>query len=302
MNQVSQPLVSVVIPCYNHEKFVQDCIQSVINQTYQNIELIVIDDGSKDNSVTKIQEMLQLCKVRFVRFEFRSRENRGVSLTLNEALEWCRGEYISPIASDDQMLKYKIDVQVQFLSNNPNYIAVFGGINQIDDNNKCIRVLTKAEKSYSFDDIARLDYFLQAPTQFFRLKDIIGIGGYSAEFKIEDWYSYLKLTMNGKLIYLMNDVVCNYRRHLNNGSKNMELMLEKIIIIKNIGLAPDQVKYYLPYVYLSISADLAIDKKMNSIQYFAKAILLNFKLIGSARAIKIFVKICTPKILLWKNK
>ena len=54
MSQESQPLVSIVIPCYNHEGFVQDCIRSVIDQTYQNIELIIIDDGSKDNSVEKI--------------------------------------------------------------------------------------------------------------------------------------------------------------------------------------------------------------------------------------------------------
>lgn len=58
----SHPLVSIVIPCYNHENFVQECIQSVIDQTYQNIELIIIDDGSKDGSVEKIQEMILLAK------------------------------------------------------------------------------------------------------------------------------------------------------------------------------------------------------------------------------------------------
>ncbi len=99
-----KPLVSVVIPCYNHENFVQDSIQSVIDQTYQNIELIIIDDGSKDGSVEKIQEMIPACQERFVRFEFRHRPNKGLSATLNEALEWCEGEYYSPIASDDIIL------------------------------------------------------------------------------------------------------------------------------------------------------------------------------------------------------
>ena len=292
----------MVIPCYNHEKFVQDCIQSVIDQTYQNIELIIIDDGSKDNSVEMIRKLFFKCKKRFTRFEFRSRENRGVSSTLNEALIWCTGDFISPIASDDQMLNRKIEKQVNFLSENPDYVAVFGGINQIDNNNKCIRVLNKRARSYSFDDIARLDYFLQAPTQFFRRKDILAIGGYNENFKIEDWYSYLKLTLDGKLIYLMDEVVCNYRRHVDNGSKDMLLMLEKINIIENIGLSDCQIKSYMPYVYLSISSDLAISQKWCAFKFLMKSIISDFKIIGKIKTIKTLIKIIIPETLLWKNK
>ena len=65
----SHPLVSIVIPCYNHENFVQECIQSVIDQTYENIELIIIDDGSKDNSVEIIKNFFSLTYV----------ENRGAA-------------------------------------------------------------------------------------------------------------------------------------------------------------------------------------------------------------------------------
>ena len=108
MENNNQPLVSVVIACYNHENFVQDCVQSIIDQTYENIELIIIDDGSKDGSVEKIQEMIPACKQRFVRFEFRYRPNKGLSATLNEALEWCEGTYFSPIASDDILLIKKL--------------------------------------------------------------------------------------------------------------------------------------------------------------------------------------------------
>ena len=111
MNQSNQPLVSVAIPCYNHERFVQDSIQSIIDQTYQNIELIIIDDGSRDGSVEKIKEMIPACQERFVRFEFRHRPNKGLSATLNEALEWCEGKYFSALASDDIVLKNKIDKQ-----------------------------------------------------------------------------------------------------------------------------------------------------------------------------------------------
>ncbi|MEX3718054.1 glycosyltransferase family 2 protein [Acinetobacter baumannii] len=144
-----QPLVSIVIPCYNHANFVQDCIQSVIAQTYQNIELIIIDDGSKDGSVEKIQEFIGECEKRFVRFEFRNRPNKGLSATLNEALEWCQGEYFSAIASDDMMLNDKIEIQIDFLKNSidSTIVGVFGGYNLIDDTDAIIKTILKKEKN-----------------------------------------------------------------------------------------------------------------------------------------------------------
>ncbi|MEG0901309.1 MAG: glycosyltransferase family A protein, partial [Clostridia bacterium] len=110
----------VVIPCYNHESFVQDSIQSVIDQSYQNIELIIIDDGSKDGSVEKIKEMLDLCEERFIRFKFISRENRGISVTLNEAIRWSKGEYWAICSSDDFYHYNKIEKQVTLMHNDKN--------------------------------------------------------------------------------------------------------------------------------------------------------------------------------------
>ena len=148
MNQSNQPLVSVVITCYNHEKFVQDSIQSVIDQTYQNIELIIIDDGSKDGSVEKIKEMLPACQERFIRFEFRHRPNKGLSETLNEALEWCEGEYYSAIASDDMMLPEKIIIQINYMIKNKKCNALFGGYKLIDNFNFVISDQKKENKIY----------------------------------------------------------------------------------------------------------------------------------------------------------
>ena len=102
------PLISVVIPCYNHENFVQEAIQSVIDQDYKNIELLIIDDGSKDSSVEKIEELIPVCKQRFNRFEFKSRANKGISATLNEALAWANGDFFTICASDDSFHRNKI--------------------------------------------------------------------------------------------------------------------------------------------------------------------------------------------------
>lgn len=223
--EIESPLVSIVIACYNHERFVQDSIQSVINQTYTNIELIIIDDGSIDNSVIKIQQMVESCKKRFARFEFRSRLNKGLSATLNEALEWCQGKYYSPFASDDLMIKDKTDIQVAFLEKNTASVAVFGGVIMIDDNGAFLTKILGKYRQYTFKEIIMHEHDLPAPTQMLRLDIIKEIGGYNSRLLIEDWYMWLKLSKHGNISYI-NHILCLYRQHDSNISKNLVRMQE----------------------------------------------------------------------------
>ena len=220
---MSKPLVSVVIPCYNHEDFVQASIQSVINQTYENIELIIIDDGSKDGSIAKIEEMTKLCEQRFVNFEFRSRPNKGLSATLNEAIEWCQGEYYSGIASDDVILSHKLKVQVEFLNSHHNVLAVFGGVQHIDENDKIIATSLSKSRYYDFKRIIMHKFDLPAVTQLIRLQALKETGGYDSSIILEDWYMWLKLTKHGS-IYYMSEIFALYRQHDNNFSKDSEKM------------------------------------------------------------------------------
>ena len=220
---MSKTLVSVVIPCYNHEDFVQASIQSVINQTYENIELIIIDDGSKDGSIAKIEEMTKLCEQRFVNFEFRSRPNKGLSATLNEAIEWCQGEYYSGIASDDVILSHKLKVQVEFLNSHHNVLAVFGGVQHIDENDKIIATSLSKSRYYDFKRIIMHKFDLPAVTQLIRLQALKETGGYDSSIVLEDWYMWLKLTKHGS-IYYMSEIFALYRQHDNNISKDSEKM------------------------------------------------------------------------------
>ena len=218
-----KPLVSVMIPCYNHESFVQASIQSVIDQTYQNIELIIIDDGSKDGSVAKIEELIGICEQRFVNFEFRVRPNKGLSATLNEAIEWCQGEYYSGIASDDAMLNHKLKTQVEFLSHHKDVLAVFGGVQDIDENNNIISTSLSKARQYDFKRIIMHKFDLPAPTQLVRLQSLKDVGGYEPGVVLEDWYMWLKLAKHGS-IYYMSEVFALYRQHNSNMSKNSEKM------------------------------------------------------------------------------
>ncbi|TCM64368.1 alpha-1,3-rhamnosyltransferase [Acinetobacter calcoaceticus] len=216
----NQPLVSVVIPSYNHEQYVQDSIQSVIDQAYENIELIIIDDGSKDSSVQKIEQMVDACTQRFSRFEFRSRPNKGLSATLNEALEWCQGEFLSPLASDDKMFDHKTKRQVELLANQNNYVAVFGAVEIIDNNGVKTGEIRQEDKVFNFNDLIYTDRFLPAPTQMIRLNSLRAIGGFVEGMLIEDWYIYLRLLEGGNSILYKDEIFAYYRNHGGNTFSN----------------------------------------------------------------------------------
>ena len=224
MNKSKLPLVSIVIPCYNHARFVQETIQSVIDQDYENIELIIIDDGSKDNSVEVIQEMIPACEERFVRFEFRYRSNKGLCATLNEALEWCEGEYLSCIASDDIMRPDKTSYQVSYLNANKNTIGVFGGVDILDDATGRVSSSLKKFRKNNFNDIFTYKHHLPAPTQMLRLAAVKSVGGYREDLIIEDWSMWLFLTENGGTLDYLKRVFAKYRRHSGNLSGRFESM------------------------------------------------------------------------------
>jgi alpha-1,3-rhamnosyltransferase len=84
--------VSIVVPYYNRAQFLNENIQSVIDLDYKNIELTVIDDGSKNNRVEVIRKLIPECKARFKRFEFRHRPNKGLSATLNQGIIYSKGQ------------------------------------------------------------------------------------------------------------------------------------------------------------------------------------------------------------------
>jgi alpha-1,3-rhamnosyltransferase len=226
-----QPLVSIVIPCYNHAQFVQETIQSVIDQDYENIELIIIDDGSNDSSVEVIQEMIPACEERFVRFEFRHRSNKGLSKTLNESLIWCKGEYYFPLASDDIIYPSIITKEVALLERRA----------------ECGMCHAHAESIYSKPDVendrAELHEFtfqqiinknrIYAPTAMIRMSVLKELGGFDEELYIEDWDMWLRLLYAGYKIGFINEVLAFYRQHENNSYKNHEKMEEASDFILN---------------------------------------------------------------------
>lgn len=290
IEEKSMPLVSAYIPCYNHEKFIKDAIESIINQTYKNIELIIIDDGSKDNSVKVIESLISKCNERFIRFEFRHRQNKGLCATLNEAIEWCTGVYFSGCASDDLLIENKIEIQVKYMQNNPNAIGVFGGIQMIDDKKNIIKNISKSNAKYTFEDIFLHEHFLPTPTALLKLDSVKNIGGYKEDLIIEDWSMWLYLTEKGKTLDLLENIFAQYRRHDGNLSGQFDKMHKGRLEIVELYKKHKLYEKALSKLYLIKAIEFIVVNDKESLKSIFKYILNQPKNIFSVAFIKYIVK------------
>jgi len=206
------PLVSVIIPSYNHAPYIQECILSIVNQTYKNIEIIVIDDGSTDNS----KEILEELQKRWgFRLEFQA--NQGLSKTLNKAIRSAKGKYINTLASDDFLDLDKVERQVAYLENHPECSFVFGKVRMVDEQSRIIEGLTIVDpvrdpvESVKFASLLERNCIPVASVMY--TKEIWEkCGGYNENALVEDFDFCLKVAYRSKIAYI-DEYFANYRWH-----------------------------------------------------------------------------------------
>lgn len=220
MKEKKLPLVTVVVPCYNHDKYVKETIESIVNQTYKNIELIVIDDGSSDNSVQVIQELADKYK-----FTFIYRPNKGLSATLNEAIKLSKGKYFAGCASDDIYMLDKIEKQVEFMEQNPQYGMCYGKITQFEESGLKAKKLPVIGKSgWIFKDLL-YGCLIATPSTFIKKIVLDDVGEYDEKLWIEDWDMWLRIAQKYQIGFI-NEYFTYYRRHDTNISKQIFKMYE----------------------------------------------------------------------------
>lgn len=285
-----QPLVSIVIPCYNHAQFVQETIQSVIDQDYENIELIIIDDGSRDNSVEVIKEMIPACETRFKRFEFRHRQNKGLCATLNEALEWCVGEFFSAIASDDIALKHKISFLVERIEMDAAH-AVFGLLCEFSENKKFIKPQNQIIE-HCFEDLIYQIHIPAAPTAMITTSILREVGGYNEDLMIEDWFMWLVLAKKGCKLISYPEVLALYRRHDGNMTNSLEKMHQGRLDILDLFKGEGCYNKALKNEYLMEARRSAYVSITRTFLFLNKAGWFNKQIVF------ILIKSMTPKIII----
>ncbi len=217
------PLVSVIIPCYNHEMYVKESILSVLNQTYKNVQLIVIDDGSKDKSVEIIEELKKSHN-----FIFKAQTNIGLSATLNKAInKYCTGEYISVVASDDFWHLDKIKLEVEHYEKNKELGLVYCDAQIVDSRSEVISDFNLGHKSgnCTTEDIIRGLAVIPALTVMVKKSVYVDVGGFDEETVVEDWDMWIRITQNYSTGFV-DQKLAYYRRHDDNISSKVKLMME----------------------------------------------------------------------------
>jgi glycosyltransferase involved in cell wall biosynthesis len=216
-------LVSVLLPCFNSEPFIGEAIESILNQTYSNFELIILDDGSTDNTKSIIQvfkdsRIKLLCEI----------ENKGIVYQLNKGIEHARGEYIARMDADDISFPERFQKQVDFLEDSINFkIDVLGtDAFSIGSSNKPIIHENYLPKQISF--MLNFKCPILHPTVMMR-KSLFSNGlRYSGDFKYAEDYALWRMLDNGSNMAILTDQLLMYRIH--NAQTNQDLDRLKIQI------------------------------------------------------------------------
>lgn len=221
-------LVSVIIPYYNNKKYVERCLQSVLDQTYENIEIILIDDGSQE----KISDILYKFKDNRIKVH-RNKKNEGVVFSLNKGIQLSQGKYIARLDADDFMHKDRIVQQVTFLEENQQYVMVGSNHILIDENENILQYVSYPQEN---EEIQVFKYFsnpISHPTTLFR-SSILKKFEYNKNFlHCEDYKLWFDISKEYKIANIPQ-YTTYYRLHsegisIKNRNEQVENTLELIL-------------------------------------------------------------------------
>lgn len=243
------PLVTVIATCFNHERFVVECLESLRAQTYPNIQLIIADDCSTDGSVPLIKNWLTqtgtVCTL------ILHEENQGVCRTRNESLSYAQGKYVSSLSTDDTWFPDKIAVQVEHMDRVPPSVAVLYGDAYLMDvegnplpktffeSSRHVRTFDRPPEGNIYEQLLEV-CFLPAPTAMIRRECLVEIGPYDESLTYEDWDMWLRMARRYEFAFTPH-FGARYRIHSSSlwhtlGSRGWESDIK--IFLKHLGYSP----------------------------------------------------------------
>lgn len=246
--------ISIITPAYNAEKTIVETIESVLSQTYQDWEMLVIDDVSKDNTTSIVEDYsTKDYRIKLIKLE----KNGGAGVARNIGIKEAKGRYIAFLDSDDIWLPEKLEIQINFMNAN-GYGISFTAYELINEDSKTLNRLVRAVESLSMED-----YIKNTIIGF--STSIIDRGLIKGELKFmnfriaEDLSFWINILGKGYKAYGLDKVLVQYRVHSNslsaNKFKSAKQILYSYLFVHNFG-------YFKSFYYFSFYVFNAIKKRV----------------------------------------
>ena len=271
---MSNQKVSVIVPAYNSEKYIEQALDSVQRQTYSNWECIIVDDGSTDNTA----EIVKGFCMRDSRFKYYLQQNNGPAAARNTAVRYSSGEYLLPVDSDDLIAQTYMEKAIERFTSYPETTLVYGLIEKFEGETGLYEL-----QDYSYEKLL-LDGNMIMATSMYRRSDFDKVGGYRLNLKggLEDWDFWIALLTPESVVYKIPEVMLYYRIRENSRTTHVN---EKAFELRTIIYWNNAQKYerYLPnmsfYRYYGRDCDKIInelpDNTREHIKFFQRHIFLS---------------------------
>lgn len=239
-------LVSIIVPCYNQAQFLPEALQSVMVQTYENWECIIINDGSTDNTAEVIQEWL----AKDNRFKYIKIKNEGVSNARNAGIQCAKGNFIMPLDADDKIASNYIELAINKFQEDKELTLVYSNAKKFGEVSE-----NWILKNFSLRTLASENMIFC--TAIYKKEDWLRIGGYDINMKkgLEDWEFWIALLKNGEKVFRLNEICFFYR--IKNNSRNTGFnLLEKNELLNYINIK------HVDFVVAQLGSSILLTKEL----------------------------------------
>ncbi|MBT2621805.1 MULTISPECIES: glycosyltransferase family 2 protein [Chryseobacterium] len=230
---VNNPLVTVIIVSYNHSGYIKECLDSIKNQTYENIQLIVGDDASPDNSVEVFENWINDNKYTAEK-NFHSK-NTGLAEMLNECIKFAKGKYIKLIAADDYLHPEFLEKCVKTLENKDDKFAVvFSSAYIVEEDKNLVEYYGNFDfyrDEYQFRKLEKTRNFVPAVSALIKTKALLETGSYNKDILLEDYDKWLQINEKHFFAFIPEHLAY-YRKH----EENISTLKARVVFVEEILL------------------------------------------------------------------
>lgn len=273
----NNPVISVIIPAYNYGRYLSEAIESVFAQTFTDFELIIVDDGSTDDTAAVVREYLSDPRVCYI-----YQKNRGPSAARNTGIRLARGKYIALLDGDDVWMPLKLKKQIQLFEEAEDVVLIYCMVEHIDEiGNKLLHISWPHKMGATYKDLMYMPWVVGSSSSVLIKKstfDEVGVFDESMT-SVEDTDMWIRILRHHKCAYV-NEVLVKIRKHLRSSQTDLKRMEKNNLlhIQKCIERFPEledhrQEAHFQIYKGLTYLAYM-YNKKMSMLNFYVKAALL----------------------------